>query len=122
MSFGGMTIFNEAPFGSGELTAMVHRMVVHHHQPGDRWCLHPVEFHFLQQLRRRHRAKLCEAFAEVPFVPARDCRRVSDFLQMFRIITYSIDHLEKLVERLRRDPNIVRTRTLIILSTLLDRA
>ena len=25
----------------------------------------------------------------------RDCRRVSDFLQMFRIITYSIDHLEK---------------------------
>ena len=33
----------------------------------------------------------------------------------------SIDHLERLVERLRRDPNIVRTRTLIVLSTLLDR-
>jgi DNA-binding Lrp family transcriptional regulator len=33
----------------------------------------------------------------------------------------SIDHLEKLVERLRRDPNIVRTRTMIVLSTIIDR-
>jgi DNA-binding Lrp family transcriptional regulator len=41
---------------------------------------------------------------------------------VIRVRVDSIDHLEKLVERLRRDPNIVRTRTLIILSTLLDRA
>jgi len=33
----------------------------------------------------------------------------------------SIEHLEKLVERLRRDPNIVRTRTMIVLSTIIDR-
>jgi len=39
-----------------------------------------------------------------------------------RVRVDSIEHLEKLVERLRRDPNIVRTRTLIILSTMLDRA
>lgn len=41
---------------------------------------------------------------------------------VIRVRVNSIDHLEKLVERLRRDPNIVRTRTLIVLSTLLDRA
>jgi len=41
---------------------------------------------------------------------------------VIRVRVDSIDHLEKLVERLRRDPNIVRTRTLIVLSTLLDRA
>jgi Lrp/AsnC family transcriptional regulator, leucine-responsive regulatory protein len=41
---------------------------------------------------------------------------------VIRVRVESIDHLEKLVERLRRDPNIVRTRTLIVLSTLLDRA
>ena len=40
---------------------------------------------------------------------------------MVRARVESIDHLERLVERLRRDPNIVRTRTLIVLSTLLDR-
>jgi DNA-binding Lrp family transcriptional regulator len=40
---------------------------------------------------------------------------------VIRVRVDSIDHLEKLVERLRRDPNIVRTRTLIVLSTLLDR-
>jgi DNA-binding Lrp family transcriptional regulator len=33
----------------------------------------------------------------------------------------SIADLEKFVERLRRDPNILRTRTLIVLSTLIDR-
>jgi hypothetical protein len=33
-----------------------------------------------------------------------------------------IDHLEKLVEKLRRDPNVMRTRTLIVLSTLIDGA
>jgi Lrp/AsnC family transcriptional regulator, leucine-responsive regulatory protein len=40
---------------------------------------------------------------------------------VIRVRVDSIDHLERLVERLRRDPNIVRTRTLIVLSTLLDR-
>ncbi len=33
----------------------------------------------------------------------------------------SIADLEKFVERLRRDPNVLRTRTLIVLSTLIDR-
>jgi len=33
----------------------------------------------------------------------------------------SIGDLEKFVERLRRDPNVVRTKTLIVLSTLIDR-
>jgi Lrp/AsnC family transcriptional regulator, leucine-responsive regulatory protein len=41
---------------------------------------------------------------------------------LIRVRVDSIDHLEKLVESLRRDPNIVRTRTLIVLSTLIDRA
>jgi Lrp/AsnC family transcriptional regulator, leucine-responsive regulatory protein len=40
---------------------------------------------------------------------------------VIRVRVDSIDHLERLVERLRRDPNIVRTRTLIVLSTLFDR-
>lgn len=34
----------------------------------------------------------------------------------------SIADLERFVERLRRDPNVVRTKTLIVLSTLIDRA
>ena len=34
----------------------------------------------------------------------------------------SIADLEKFVERLRRDRNVLRTRTLIVLSTLIDRA
>ena len=33
----------------------------------------------------------------------------------------SIADLEKFVERLRHDPNVLRTRTLIVLSTLIDR-
>jgi Lrp/AsnC family transcriptional regulator, leucine-responsive regulatory protein len=33
----------------------------------------------------------------------------------------SIGDLEKFVEHLRRDPNVVRTKTLIVLSTLIDR-
>jgi Lrp/AsnC family transcriptional regulator, leucine-responsive regulatory protein len=33
----------------------------------------------------------------------------------------SIADLEKFVETLRRDPNVLRTRTLIVLSTLIDR-
>jgi len=33
----------------------------------------------------------------------------------------SIADLEKFIERLRRDPNVLRTRTLIVLSTLIDR-
>jgi DNA-binding Lrp family transcriptional regulator len=38
-----------------------------------------------------------------------------------RIRVESIAHLEKVVERLRRDPNVVRTRTMIVLSTIVDR-
>ncbi len=40
---------------------------------------------------------------------------------VIRVRVENISELEKLVERLRRDPNVVRTRTLIVLSTLVDR-
>jgi Lrp/AsnC family transcriptional regulator, leucine-responsive regulatory protein len=40
---------------------------------------------------------------------------------LIRVRVDGIEHLEKLVEKLRRDPNVVRTRTLIVLSTLIDR-
>lgn len=40
---------------------------------------------------------------------------------VIRVRVDSIPELEKLVEKLRRDPNVVRTRTLIVLSTLVDR-
>ena len=40
---------------------------------------------------------------------------------LVRVRVESIRHLETIIERLRRDRNIVRTRTLIVLSTLLDR-
>jgi Lrp/AsnC family transcriptional regulator, leucine-responsive regulatory protein len=39
-----------------------------------------------------------------------------------RLRVESIGHLEAVIERLRRDPNIVRTRTMIILSTIADRS
>jgi DNA-binding Lrp family transcriptional regulator len=39
-----------------------------------------------------------------------------------RLRVETIGHLEGVVERLRRDPNIVRTRTMIILSTITDRS
>ncbi len=38
-----------------------------------------------------------------------------------RVRVQSIAGLEGFVERLRRDPNVVRTKTLIVLSTLIDR-
>jgi Lrp/AsnC family transcriptional regulator, leucine-responsive regulatory protein len=40
---------------------------------------------------------------------------------LLRLRVESIAHLERVVERLRRDPNIVRTRTSIVLSTIIDR-
>jgi Lrp/AsnC family transcriptional regulator, leucine-responsive regulatory protein len=40
---------------------------------------------------------------------------------LVRVRVESIRHLEKVVERLRRSQNITRTRTLIVLSTILDR-
>jgi DNA-binding Lrp family transcriptional regulator len=40
---------------------------------------------------------------------------------LIRVRVDNIPELEKLVEKLRRDPNVVRTRTLIVLSTLVDR-
>jgi DNA-binding Lrp family transcriptional regulator len=39
-----------------------------------------------------------------------------------RLRVEDIAHLERAVERLRRDPNVVRTRTMIVLSTVIDRA
>jgi Lrp/AsnC family transcriptional regulator, leucine-responsive regulatory protein len=39
-----------------------------------------------------------------------------------RIRVTGIPHLETVVENLRRDRNIVRTRTLIVLSTIIDRS
>ena len=39
---------------------------------------------------------------------------------LIRVRVDGIEHLEKLVEKLRHDPNVVRTRTLIVLSTLID--
>lgn len=40
---------------------------------------------------------------------------------LIRVRVENIPELEKLVEKLRRDPNIMRTKTLIVLSTLVDR-
>jgi DNA-binding Lrp family transcriptional regulator len=40
---------------------------------------------------------------------------------LVRVRVESIASLEKFVERLRRDRNVVRTKTLIVLSTLIDR-
>jgi Lrp/AsnC family transcriptional regulator, leucine-responsive regulatory protein len=40
---------------------------------------------------------------------------------LVRVRVDGIRHLEKVVEHLRRDPNIVRTRTLMVLSTIIDR-
>jgi len=40
---------------------------------------------------------------------------------VIRVRVESIADLEKFVERLRHDPNVLRTRTLIVLSTLIDR-
>jgi Lrp/AsnC family transcriptional regulator, leucine-responsive regulatory protein len=40
---------------------------------------------------------------------------------VIRARTQSIGDMEKFVEHLRRDPNVVRTKTLIVLSTLIDR-
>jgi DNA-binding Lrp family transcriptional regulator len=40
---------------------------------------------------------------------------------VIRVRVENIPELEKFVERLRHDPNVLRTRTLIVLSTLIDR-
>jgi Lrp/AsnC family transcriptional regulator, leucine-responsive regulatory protein len=40
---------------------------------------------------------------------------------VLRVRTENIEHMERLVEKLRRDHLIVRTRTLIVLSTIIDR-
>jgi Lrp/AsnC family transcriptional regulator, leucine-responsive regulatory protein len=39
-----------------------------------------------------------------------------------RVRVTGIPHLESVVEKLRRDPNVVRTRTMIVLSTIMDRS
>jgi Lrp/AsnC family transcriptional regulator, leucine-responsive regulatory protein len=41
---------------------------------------------------------------------------------VIRVRVENIKALEKVVERLRRNPNIVRTRTLVVLSTIIDRS
>jgi len=41
---------------------------------------------------------------------------------LLRLRVDSVSHLEDVVERLRRDPNVVRTRTMLVLSTFIDRA
>jgi DNA-binding Lrp family transcriptional regulator len=41
---------------------------------------------------------------------------------LLRLRVDSVAHLEELVERVRRDPNVVRTRTMLVLSTFLDRS
>jgi Lrp/AsnC family leucine-responsive transcriptional regulator len=40
---------------------------------------------------------------------------------LLRLRVDGIDHLQRVVERLRRDPNVVRTRTMIVLSVIVDR-
>ncbi len=41
---------------------------------------------------------------------------------LLRLRVDSVAHLEEVVERIRRDPNVVRTRTMLVLSTFLDRS
>jgi DNA-binding Lrp family transcriptional regulator len=41
---------------------------------------------------------------------------------LLRLRVDSVAHLEEVVERVRRDPNVVRTRTMLVLSTFLDRS
>jgi DNA-binding Lrp family transcriptional regulator len=38
-----------------------------------------------------------------------------------RLRVENVAHLEQIVERVRHDPNVVRTRTMLVLSTILDR-
>jgi Lrp/AsnC family leucine-responsive transcriptional regulator len=40
---------------------------------------------------------------------------------LLRLRVDSVSHLEDVVERLRWDPNVVRTRTMLVLSTFIDR-
>jgi DNA-binding Lrp family transcriptional regulator len=40
---------------------------------------------------------------------------------VLRVQVDDIRHLERLIETLRRRPNVVRTRTMIVLSVLVDR-
>jgi Lrp/AsnC family transcriptional regulator, leucine-responsive regulatory protein len=41
---------------------------------------------------------------------------------LLRLRVDNVAHLEDVVERLRRDPNVVRTRTMLVLSTFIDRS
>jgi DNA-binding Lrp family transcriptional regulator len=41
---------------------------------------------------------------------------------LLRLRVDSVAHLEEVVERVRREPNVVRTRTMLVLSTFLDRS
>lgn len=41
---------------------------------------------------------------------------------LVRLRVGSVKHLEEVVEQVRRDPNVVRTRTMLVLSTFIDRS
>jgi DNA-binding Lrp family transcriptional regulator len=77
---------------------------------------------------------LIEVYCADRIAPADVGRSLSDLEQVVSAFTVSgepdavirarvanIADLEKFVERLRRDRNVLRTRTLIVLSTLIDR-
>jgi DNA-binding Lrp family transcriptional regulator len=41
---------------------------------------------------------------------------------LVRLRVNGVKHLEEVVEEIRRDPNVVRTRTMLVLSTFIDRS
>jgi Lrp/AsnC family transcriptional regulator, leucine-responsive regulatory protein len=41
---------------------------------------------------------------------------------LVRLRVNGVKHLEEVVEQIRRDPNVVRTRTMLVLSTFIDRS
>ena len=41
---------------------------------------------------------------------------------LVRLRVAGVKHLEEVVEQVRRDPNVVRTRTMLVLSTFIDRS
>ena len=41
---------------------------------------------------------------------------------LVRLRVQGVKHLEEVVEQVRRDPNVVRTRTMLVLSTFIDRS
>ncbi len=50
------------------------------------------------------------------------CTVTGDSDAVVRLLTADVAHLEEALERIRREPNILRTRSVIVLSRLLSRA